>query len=90
MSVDLLVLDEHYDVVVSHDTVWVNDAVGMCIGRFGPRGIDVHATAQDQLEGAHCLACAKRTADVDQDWSFFVDNMLTHHRIKLTDKDRPR
>ncbi|UTU07985.1 hypothetical protein CcrC1_gp299 [Caulobacter phage C1] len=85
----LLVRDQDYDVVVSHDTVWVNDAVGMCIGRFGPRGVDVHANAQDQLEGAHCLACCKRTANPHGDWGFFVNNMLNHHRIQLTDQDRP-
>lgn len=84
-----MVRDQDYDVDVSRDTVWVNDAVGMCIGRFGPRGIDVHATAKDQINGAHCLACAHRSDDPDRDWGFFVDNMRLHHAVILTEKDRP-
>lgn len=42
-------------IVTNGSTVWVNDPYG-CLGRFGPRGIDVHRSVTEQMaDKGECL-----------------------------------
>lgn len=62
------------DVEVLHDsrTVWVNGPDGLCIGRFGRRGIDVHRSMAEQLKtGKQCLACTHSRPDL-VGWEQFI------------------
>lgn len=69
--------------------VWVNSPDGMCIGRFGRAIVDVHHDTTGQSAGKHCLACKPRTADLDADWKFFVENMALHHRVDVGVEHKP-
>ena len=39
-----------YKIETDGTTVWVNSETGMCIGRFGRNGVDVHRDFEAQLE----------------------------------------
>ncbi|MEZ8293455.1 hypothetical protein AB6D11_06330 [Vibrio splendidus] len=52
-------------------TVWLNNHSGDCLARFGLRGIDIHTSASEQINGAkQCLYCTHTKTDVD-DWHVF-------------------
>lgn len=38
-----------HEILTGANAVWVNDATGHCIGRFGRLGIDVHHPANQAL-----------------------------------------
>lgn len=59
-------------------TVWVHVAPGETVGRFGPRGVDVHNTIEQQLAGEpQCRACTHRQPTAT-DWESFVAGMAEH------------
>lgn len=56
-------------------TVWVNAGDGTSVGRFGPRGIDVHYNSREQaLTGKQCKDCT-HTKPTFEDWDRFVVQM---------------
>lgn len=73
-------------VQVSADgsTVWVHAIDGSTVGRFSKRfGLDVHATATDQINGAiQCLHCTHAPAGPIE-WKLFRRLMQQHHQIDV-------
>jgi hypothetical protein len=70
--------------------VWINDASGMCIGRFSARGVDVHRGADAQLRGEpQCLDCI-HDLPFDESWDRFVGSMLKHHGVTVAAGFKPR
>jgi len=63
-------------------TVWVNGSHGGMIGRFSPRGIDVHGA-----DDVHCLDC--RPAPKENPWRAFAESMLEHHHVHVPDSFQP-
>lgn len=81
---------QNFEIITSLDTVWVNQNDGMCVGRFGKRAVDIHASTQEQLQGEHCKDCySYKPKEVEQAWERFVTGMALHHGVKLTNKHRP-
>ena len=67
-----------FEITTDGITVWVNGP-GVCIGRFGPRGVDVHRSAEEQMAGmGQCLDCRE-----EPDWSSFVASMKEHHGVEV-------
>ena len=74
-------------------TFWVNAGDGSSVARFGPAGIDIHRTAQQQAEGAHqCLDCRPATMDdvvakkfgrEHRLWSDFERSLREHYGIVI-------
>lgn len=63
---------EEFELIVNDNKVWINNATGL-IGRFSPRGIDIHT-------GGECIACKTGEADFEK----FVELMKEHHQIDLS------
>ena len=77
------------EIETDNTTVWVNSKNGMCIGRFGPRGVDVHHQAETQItKGLSCLDCT-HTKPTLKDWHRFQNAMLVHHHILIPDDLKP-
>lgn len=71
------------EIVTDGTTVWVNTSV--CLGRFGPRGVDVHRSADEQVSGLpQCLDCRH-----EPDWTAFVCSMRLHHAVEIPDDLEP-
>lgn len=72
-------------------TVWINSTIdGSCIARFGRMGIDIHMSFSAQREtGVECLQCTHGETTA-QDWETFKAGMLTHYKIVVTDKHKPK
>lgn len=69
--------------------VWINDQTGCCIGRFTPRGVDVHKTGPEQLaSGTQCLDCFD-DAEPARAWERFVRSMQQHHGVTVPDTAKP-
>jgi len=78
-----------YDIIFGHRAVWVNDAIG-CLGRFGVRGIDIHRTIQEQLDGLpQCLHCTHEMTDL-ADWDTFKVKMMEFHQVDLEGSPVPQ
>lgn len=78
-----------FESISDGKTVWVNDATGMCLGRFSAEGVDVHRSAADQMAGLpQCLDCI-HDIPFDAAWPRFQASMLTHHGIVVRDELRP-
>ena len=76
------------DITTDGTSVWVNDSTGHCLGRFSPRGVDVHTDAKKQLAGeGECLYCTH--PPTPPDWTAFVEAMRRHHRIEIATVYRP-
>jgi hypothetical protein len=81
--------DEVVEVVTDGATLWVNGPDGMCIGRFGARGVDVHRTAAEQLAGApQCLDCIHDLPPLEA-WNRFVRSMAEHHAVEIGPEWKP-
>lgn len=77
-------MNQLFEIYTDGTTVWVNGP-GVCLGRFGPRGVDVHRNAEEQMAGeGQCLDCR-----VEPDWSGFVSSMQIYHQIEVDAKYRP-
>lgn len=64
-------------------TVWVNDATGMCIGRFSRFGIDVHRAFEEQIAGlGQCLHCTHARPGLIE-WHGFVEAMRERHGVAI-------
>ena len=80
---------ETLELLTDGDTLWVNDHVGMCIGRFGARGVDVHRSAAEQVAGApQCLDCIHDLPPVEA-WDRFVSSMAKHHAVRIGPEWKP-
>jgi len=64
--------------------VWINGADGSSIGRFNKaRGIDVHRTATDQMDGmGECLFCTHEPAG-ESEWNVFREAMKRYYDIDV-------
>lgn len=70
-------------------TVWINGPDGSCLGRFGTMGIDIHRSADDQMDGmGECLFCTHGPT-TEQHWEQFVHGMLQHHGVRIAERHRP-
>ncbi len=69
-------------------TVWVNDANGCNIARFGRFGIDVHRPLNEQATEGQCLYCTAGEV-TKEDWETFKREVLRHHGVTVTDKYKP-
>ena len=73
-----------HQITTDGHTVWVNSPE-VCLGRFGPNGVDVHKDAEGQVEsGVSCLDCDRKP-----DWGRFVASMKEHHDITVEENYRP-
>ncbi len=73
-----------HQITTDGKTVWINSPE-VCLGRFSPQGIDVHRTAEQQIEsGISCLACTP-----EPDWDSFVASMKESHDITVEVNYRP-
>lgn len=80
---------ETLELLTDGDTLWVNDHVGMCIERFGARGVDVHRSAAEQVAGApQCLDCIHDLPPVEA-WDRFVSSMAKHHAVRIGPEWKP-
>lgn len=64
------------EVTSNGTTVWVNGPLA-ALGRFGPRGIDVH-----NAEGTGCLHCTHGATTL-KDWDTFVEDMKQYHDVDV-------
>ena len=78
-----------HQIVSDGTTVWVNDATGYCLGRFGRMGIDVHVPPSDD-GGRECLYCMSTYAVTIDDWQSFVSKMREHHGVKISHEYMPK
>lgn len=72
-------------VQVSADgkTIWVHAFDGSTVGRFSMRGMDVHTTVQEQMQGAsQCLHCTHTRPELS-DWLMFCEYMRTIYNIHV-------
>jgi len=77
------------EIISDGRTVWVNEASGMCIGRFSARGVDVHRSGDCQLRGeSSCLDCV-HDLPFDESWDRFVESMLKHHGVSVSASLKP-
>lgn len=73
-----------FDIRSDGTTVWV-DGLDGSLGRFGPRGSDVHRTGAEQAAGlGHCLACS-----TTPDWIEFIKAMREHHGCVISGLHEP-
>lgn len=83
--------NDHHEITSDGVTVWVNDNMGTCIGRFGKLGFEVHRDTEGQLSGgSQCLACNERTDDFEADWATFKADMLRFYGVAVGDAVKPR
>lgn len=71
-------------------SVWVHDARGFTVGRFGRTGVDVHHGLEAQsATGKQCLDCTHGFTG-PAEWLRFKNSMRDHHEIEVKDDHRPR
>lgn len=72
-------LEEDVQVLSDGQTCWVNDGSGHCIGRWTPRGVDIHRTLEAQLSGkGQCLDCTPHGS-----WPYFLEAMERHYGVEI-------
>lgn len=81
----------NHEVTSDGRVVWVNSAeTGMCLGRFGRGGIDIHHDIEMQkAEGKQCLHCT-HTLPTEKDWHTFVTKMKEHYEVSVGEEHRPK
>lgn len=79
-----------HEITSDGTSVWINDEQGMCIGRYGRLGTDVHNDVAAQILGeGQCLDCRRHTGDLAVDWDYFKASMLQHYGIAVGDEHKP-
>lgn len=63
-------------------TVWVHGIQGT-VGRFGPRGIDIHSS-----DTSKCLLCTHGPTEA-QEWNVFVEKMREIYGVEIADEHKP-
>ena len=72
-------MDDTFEILSDGRTCWVNGVDGGAIGRWSPRGSDVHRTATEQLAGAsQCIECVPTAT-----WADFREAMKRHYGVIL-------
>lgn len=76
-------INSKFEIFTDGRTVWINASDGSSVGRFGRMGIDIHTSADDQMNGApQCLACTHERTTVS-DWHKFQVLMKQHFDIDI-------
>lgn len=73
-------MTEHleYELQLSalRDAVWIHASDGSTVGRFGRKGVDLHTTVTEQMNGApQCRLCTHGEPTYG-DWQLFRDKAL--------------
>lgn len=77
------------EVAWDGNTVWVNSAKGMCVGRFSRVGVDVHNDFDTQVAtGKQCMKCT-HTCPTMADWDLFVLTMTRLYGASITEEHKP-
>ena len=76
------------DITSDGVTVWVNNDVGYCLGRFGKMGIDIHSNPKSVKEMQQCILCTHEQTTLG-DGHRFIEGMRQHHNITVPDEYRP-
>jgi len=76
------------EIVSDSRTVWVNDATGNCVGRFGPMGVDVHNAVAEQSVKGQCHYCTHERP-TEAEWSRFATLMRVRHDADVAEH-RPK
>lgn len=78
-------LEAFFEAFSDGTTVWVNGSDGL-IGRFGPRGVDVHADGKC-LPNTCTSTLARQTVE---DWRRFRHLLLQYHNVNVSDSLMPK
>lgn len=71
------------------NTVWVQNAQGDCLARFGRLGIDIHRSTAAQLAGeSQCLFCTHERTTIE-DWELFRQKVKHLHGIEVPEEAMP-
>ena len=77
-AVKVVYVDDKFEVTANGETMWVNSHASGAVGRFSPRGVDVHNT-----ENSACVNCSPVP-----NWQAFVEGMRRVHGIDLSELRR--
>mgnify|MGYP001324792025 CR=1 FL=1 len=82
-------VEGEHEVIVCRSTsrVWINAGDGSSVGRFSPKGIDLHNTVTDMLAGApECRFCTHHPATI-ADWTLFRERALEWFGVHLAEDE---
>ena len=79
---------EDVEFVSDGRTVWINNALGYCLGRFGLMGIDVHVPPRDD-QRRECAYCTHKPT-TEADWHVFVEKMREVHGVRVPAEHQPQ
>jgi len=69
-------LEYELQLADNRNAVWIHASDGSTVGRFGVKGVDLHTTVTEQLNGAsQCRLCTHGEATIE-DWQLFRDKAL--------------
>ncbi len=77
------------EILTGANAVWVNDATGHCIGRFGPARHRCPPFRQAGAGRTEPVPGLHPWADREGEWQRFRVLMLEHHRVAVPDAARP-
>ena len=78
-----------HEITSDGRTVWVNGPFN-CLGRFGPFGIDIHRSFEEQkTTGNECLHCT-HGGTTRADWDTFVVKMKEHYGVEVGPEHMPK
>lgn len=80
-----------HQVIGNGFTVWVNSGVdGSSLARFSKFGIDIHTSAQEQMDGGpQCLLCT-HTKPTALEWVMFCQKVEGIYGVIIPDNIRPK
>lgn len=78
-----------YAIEFDGRVVWVNHVSGVCVGRFGTGGIDIHKDLEGQLAGGSpCLHCTHERPGAAE-WDVFVKTFHEIYGVYVPPEARP-
>lgn len=81
------VSDLYYEIQISdrRDAVWIHASDGSTVGRFGRKGIDLHNTVTEQMQGkTQCRLCTHGESTA-ADWQLFREKALEWWGVDVPD-----
>ncbi|WP_226342922.1 hypothetical protein [Pseudomonas putida] len=63
-------------IAANRQTIWIHSSDGSTVGRFSPRGIDLHNTVTEQLSGLPECRMYTHGSPTQADWLTFRDRSL--------------
>lgn len=79
----VMALEYWLETSVLRDRVWLQASDGSTVGRFSPRGIDLHNTITEQMAGmSECRMCTHGATSVE-DWTFFREKAFEWWGIEV-------